>query len=103
MIEIADIRKNLHELKDCYRIIEIRTQKNPKAKVVFMGEYLKIIEDYEKCMQSAPLRLQLAYENLYRCYKTQKQYAIECGITEKYIQILNKRIILHIYNILNKE
>ena len=50
---------------------------------------------YERYIVNAPKRLQDVYEDLYRQGKAQKIVAIEWHVTEKYIQILNKRLILY--------
>ena len=103
MIEIETIRKNLQDVKTYYQIREMYDREYPRTKVIFPDELMKIVKQYDKIMFSAPLRIRLAYINLYHCFKKQKVYAQECGVTDKYIQILHKRIIVYLFNKLNKE
>jgi len=58
------------------------------------------IELYEKHIVNAPKRLQDVYNELYRQGKAQKIVAIEWHVTEKYIQILNKRLIVYFQGVL---
>ena len=103
MIEIETIRANLQRIKTYYSISEMYAREYPRSKIIFPEDLMSIVKQYDKIMDKAPLRLLLAYVNLYRCFKKQKQYAQECNVTEKYVQILNKRIILYLFNSLNKE
>ena len=103
MIEIETIRKNLQDIKTYYKIAEMYAREYPRTKIFFPDELMKIVKQYDKIMDKAPMRIRLAYINLYRCFKKQKVYAQECGVTDKYIQILNKRIIVYLFNSLNKE
>ncbi len=103
MIEIETIRKNLQSIKTHYQISEMYARCYHRSKIIFPEETMKIVKEYDKIMDKAPMRIRLAYINLYRCFKKQKAYAQECGVTDKYIQILNKRIIVYLFNSLNKE
>ncbi len=103
MIEIETIRKNLQDVKTYYQITEMYAREYPRSKIIFPEELMKVVKQYDKIMDKAPVRLCLAYINLYRCFKKQKKYAQECGVTDKYIQILHKRIIVYLFNSLNKE
>lgn len=64
---------------------------------------IKIANEYSQRIFEAPIRLRMAFDHLYRLNKSQKKYAEECGVTDKYIQILNKRIINFFYDTFNKE
>ncbi len=64
---------------------------------------IKRANDYSQRNFGAPIRLRMAFDHLYRLCKSQKAYAQECGVTDKYIQILNKRIVVYLFNSLNKE
>ena len=103
MIKIETIRKNLQEIQSYYRIMEMYARCYPRSKLIYPDCFLKMLNQYDMLMDKSPMRIRLAYMNLYRCFKKQKTYAQECGVTEKYIQILNKRIIVYLFNSLNKE
>lgn len=96
MIEIETIRKNLQDVKNDYTIMEMYAREYPRSKIIFPKELMKVVKQYDKIMDKTPIHLRLAYINLYRCFKKQKMYAQECGVTDKYIQILHKRIIVYI-------
>ena len=49
-----------------------------------------------KALEQAPKRLKTVFDEMYVKAKTQKAYAAERGVTEKYIQILNKRLLLYL-------
>lgn len=51
-------------------------------------------ESYLTVSEQIPKRLKTVFDELYVKAKTQKAYAAERGVTEKYIQILNKRLLL---------
>ena len=53
-------------------------------------------EEYIAASEQAPKRLKTVFDELYVLAKTQKAYAAERGVTEKYIQILNKRLLLYL-------
>ncbi len=103
MIEIETIRKNLQDVKTYYTITEMYAREYPRSKIIFSEKLMEVVKQYDKIMDKAPTRIRLAYINLYHCFKKQKTYAQECDVTEKYIQILNKRIILYLFNSLNKD
>lgn len=102
MINMETIRHNLKEVK-CYYSMQHLFVSKGRTQLLPPDYLVKRVTEYEKIMQAAPLRLRLAYDNLYRLHKTQKEYALDCGVSEKYIQILNKRIIVFIFNFYNKE
>lgn len=49
---------------------------------------------YENALTHAPKILSAVYNEMYRKGRTQKAVALEKNVTEKYIQILHKRLIL---------
>ena len=55
---------------------------------------------YVNASKKAPRRLKDAFEGLYLGNNTQKQLASQWEVTEKYIQILNKRLIVYLQSIL---
>ncbi len=52
---------------------------------------------FENAVRDAPESLRAVYDGMYRYGKTQKQIAAERQVSEKYIQILHKRLILFFY------
>ncbi len=52
----------------------------------------RLIDNYSRA--SKPVRR--VYRGLYENGLTQKALAAEWGVTEKYVQILNKRLLLHL-------
>ena len=102
MIEMKTIRIYLQSIKYYYADQALRGRVYPN--ITFKGypeDIVKIVKKYEMIIDKAPICLRLAYTGLYRCLKTQKKYAEERGVTEKYIQILHKRIIVYLYKHLN--
>lgn len=54
----------------------------------------EIQKSFENAVKAAPKLLREVYDGMYRNGKTQKEIAIERNVSEKYIQILHKRLIL---------
>ena len=97
MKSIEEIRKDLRGIQHYYR------NKNTfDSSIALLGKpsFYDTTEMYERYIVNAPKRLQDVYEDLYRQGKAQKIVAIEWHVTEKYIQILNKRLILYFQGVL---
>lgn len=50
-------------------------------------------------LENAPRPVRRVYRGLYENGLTQKALAADWGVTEKYVQILNKRLLLYLQNI----
>lgn len=57
----------------------------------------KIKKAYEDACTHAPKILSNVYDDMYRYGKTQKAIAAQRNVSEKYIQILHKRLIVFLY------
>ena len=102
MKDIETIKKELKQVKYYYAMHDLFA--NRKGTRLIPPEHVvNMVNDYGRRIFGAPIRLRMAYDNLYRLCKRQKDYAQECGVTDKYIQILHKRIIVFFYNSFNKE
>ena len=64
------------------------------AKVIYPKNFKQMLESYDVAVNEAPKKLVRIYIGLYIENKTQKQLASELDITEKYIQLLNRQLIL---------
>lgn len=94
---IEEIRQTLRDIQVYYRNKALfDNYSNTICKYAFYDT----IELYEKHVVSAPKRLQDVYNELYRQGKAQKVVALEWEVTEKYIQILNKRLIVYFQDVL---
>ena len=97
MKSIEEIRNDLRGIQHYYR-----NKDTFDSSIALLGKpsFYDTMEKYEKYIVNAPKRLQDVYECLYRQGKAQKIVAIEWHVTEKYIQILNKRLILYFQGVL---
>ena len=97
MKSIEEIRQTLRNIQVYYRNKALfDNYSNTICKYAFYDT----IELYEKHVVNAPKRLQDVYNELYRQGKAQKVVALEWKVTEKYIQILNKRLIVYFQGVL---
>lgn len=97
MISLSEVRRYLHDVKEFYDM-DIKN-------VIAIGsvpikEYRKYIERYNILLNSAPEKLKQVFYGLYVNPRTQKALAKEWQVTEKYIQILNKRLLLYLQSVL---
>ena len=102
MKTIETIKTELKEVKYYYAMCALFAN-DKHTRILPPENVVNMVKDYGRRISHAPIRLRLAYDNLYRLGKRQKDYAQECGVTDKYIQILNKRIVVYFYNSFNKE
>ena len=91
MKSLEEIRADLRFIREYYKLK--RTMKRP-FEVTDHGDYKSLIARYDTLAKAAPKRQAQVYEGLYLQGKTQKALAQEWEVTEKYIQILNKRRLL---------
>ena len=102
MKDIETIRKELKQVRYYFAVYDLFA--NRAGTRLMPPDYIiKMVNDYNERIYTAPIRLRIAFDHLYRLHKTQKIYAQECGVTEKYIQILHKRIVNFFYDSFNKE
>ena len=91
MKTLEQIRKDLKQIQDAFRYGLKREQ---FGCVSYPKKFQTMAESYLTVSEQAPKRLKTVFDELYVKAKTQKVYAAERGVTEKYIQILNKRLLL---------
>lgn len=91
MKSLEQIRKDLKQIQDAFRYGLKRGQ---FGCVIYPKNFQAMAESYLTVSEQIPKRLKTVFDELYVKAKTQKAYAAERGVTEKYIQILNKRLLL---------
>ena len=102
-MSFEEFRKKMKRMKNFYYWYNIAVNKYGFTKFVTTKEFDDFFAWVNKTIKGAPKLLQNSYENLYVLAKTQKAYANERNVTEKYIQILHKRMLVYLFNSLNKE
>ncbi len=102
-MNLEELRKKMKKLKEYYYAYNMFSKERGFIRIVTTKEFDDFFAWVNETIKSAPKLLQKTYENLYVLAKTQKAYATERNVSEKYIQILHKRIIVYIFNSLNKE
>ena len=95
--DIKEIRQDLRNIQVYYRS---KSLFDDFARNIGKYTFYDTIAIYEKHIENAPKRLQDVYNGLYKQAKPQKVVALEWKVTEKYIQILNKRLILYFQGVL---
>ena len=70
------------------------------AEILVPDDIKRLMDNYSRAVKSAPKPIQRAYRGLYERGLTQKALSAEWGVTEKYVQILNKRLLLYLQNFL---
>ena len=91
MKTIDEIKKDLGYIQEFYRH---KHMIGDPAKVVYPKNFKLTLETYDGAASQASEKLARVYAGIYQGNKTQKQLAAEWDITEKYIQILHKRLLL---------
>lgn len=66
------------------------------AEILVPNDIARLMESYSRVVKDAPKPVLRAYRGLYERGCTQKALAAEWGVTEKYVQILNKRLLLYL-------
>ena len=102
-MNLEELRKKMKKLKEYYYAYNLFAKECGFVRIVTTKEFDDFFAWINETIKGAPKLLQITYENLYVLAKTQKAYADERNVSEKYIQILNKRIIVYLFNSLNKE
>jgi antitoxin component HigA of HigAB toxin-antitoxin module len=69
------------------------------AEILVPNDIARLMESYSRAVQDAPKPVRRAYRGLYERGCTQKALAVEWGVTEKYVQILNKRLLLYLQKV----
>lgn len=94
--------KDLQEIREELKIIReynFALHSAEKGAQVLIPHEIKIrMEQYALAIKGAPKPVQRAYNGLYEKGCTQRALAAEWGVTEKYVQILNKRLLLYFQN-----
>ncbi len=90
--------KNLQEIRAELKIIReyhfaLKTAEKG-VEILVPADVKWFMEHYSLAVKSAPKPVQRVYRGLYERGLTQKALAAEWDVTEKYVQILNKRLLL---------
>ena len=66
-----------------------------------LPNFIQLLVDYNSAIQTAPRPVQRSWQDMYLSgtNPTQKQLAEQWCVTEKYVQMLNKRLIVFFRNI----
>ncbi len=91
--------KNLQEIREELKLVReynfaLRSAEKG-AEIIIPAEIKELLEYYAQVVKGAPKPVQRAYQGLYEKGCTQRALASEWGVTEKYVQILNKRLLLY--------
>ena len=68
--------------------------------ILVPADIKRFVENYFRAIESASKPLRRVYRGLYESGLTQKALAAEWGVTEKYVKIFNKRLLLYLQNFL---
>ncbi len=95
--------KNLQEIRAELKIIReyhfaLKTAEKG-VEILVPNDIKRLMENYLLAVKSAPKPIQRAYRGLYENGLTQKALAAEWGVTEKYVQILNKRLLFYLLKV----
>lgn len=92
--------KNLQGIRAGLRIIReyhfALSSAGNGAEILVPSDIARLMESYSRMAKDAPKPVLRAYRGLYERGCTQKALAAEWGVTEKYVQILNKRLLLYL-------
>ena len=92
--------KTLQEIRDELKMIReyhfALSSAGNGAEILVPNDIAWLMESYSCMVKDAPKPVQRAYHGLYEKGYTQKALAAEWGVTEKYVQILNKRLLLYL-------
>ena len=96
--------KTLQELRDELKMIReyyfaLSSAANG-AEILVPNDIARLMESYSRMVKGAQKPVWRAYRGMYERGCTQKALAAEWGVTEKYVQILNKRLLLFLQNFL---
>ena len=102
-MNLEELRTKMKDLKEYYYAYNLCCKERGFIGLVTTKEFDNFNTWVNETIKGAPKLLQNTYENLYVLAKKQKVYANERNVSEKYIQILNKRTIVFLLNEFNKE
>ncbi len=92
--------KNLQEIREELKLVReynFALQSAEKgAEIMIPSEIKALLKRYADAVKGAPKPVQRVYSGLYEKGMTQRALALEWGVTEKYVQILNKRLLLYL-------
>ncbi len=92
--------KNLQEIREELKLVReyhfALKSAEKGAEILVPADIRQLMENYSLAVKSAPKPVQRVYRGLYENGLTQKALAAELGVTEKYVQILNKRLLLYL-------
>ncbi len=97
MKNLQEIRAELKMIRE-YHLAFKSAEKG--AEILVPDDIKRLMDNYSRAVKSAPKTIQRAYRGLYERGLTQKALSAEWGVTEKYVQILNKRLLLYLQNFL---
>ena len=98
MKTLSEIRTDLKHIRLYHRY---RQKISHPSKIIVIPNLKNSLKIYANTIKTARKPLQRTYDGLYIRVLTQKALALEWGVTEKYIQILNKRLILLFQNVVD--
>ena len=93
MKSLQEIRDELKMIREYYFAL---SSAGTGAEILVPSDIVRLMESYFRMVKDASKPVQRAYHGLYERGCTQKALAAEWGITEKYVQILNKRLLLYL-------
>lgn len=95
--------KSLQEIRDELKMIReyhfALSSAGNGAEILVPSDIARLMESYSCAVKDAPKPVQRAYRGLYERGCTQKALAAEWGVTENYVQILNKLLLLYLQKI----
>lgn len=97
MKNLQEIRAELKMIREYYFAFKSAEK---GAEILVPDDIKRLMDNYSRAVKSAPKPIQRAYRGLYERGLTQKALSAEWGVTEKYVQILNKRLLLYLQNFL---
>lgn len=93
MKTLQEIRDELKMIREYHFALSLAGN---GAEILVSNDIKRLMESYSRMVKDAPNPVQRAYQGLYEIGCTQKELAAEWGVTEKYVQILNKRLLLYL-------
>ena len=97
MKNLQEIRAGLKMIRE-YHFAFRSAEKG--VEILVPADIKRFVENYFRAIESASKPLRRVYRGLYESGLTQKALAAEWGVTEKYVQIFNKRLLLYLQNFL---
>ena len=92
--------KNLQEIREELKLVReyhfALSSAEKGVEILVPEDIRRLMENQSLAVKRAPKPIQRAYSGLYERGCTQRVLAAEWGVTEKYVQILNKRLLLYL-------